>query len=254
MSLLIHRHNKIMTHGGHMGRNKQTEAEKQLFQSIGKRISQLFEKYDPAASNYDLYRIIYGEEPTTKDNGKNKISALRNGRNITLPVLMAISSRYHVSIDWLVHGYNIKSQGCTVRDVCNAIMAMSAAVDIKSLASNQFNMDKGVLLAISPKSDTYETSPTIPTLNRVGLTFHVWDTLRLNGEGVELKNKQGQVITDFLKDFASKLANNARESELQTLVEVQPTTLIEKGSPDTIDKTSLATSNYTLDKVAHFEI
>lgn len=238
-----------------MGRNKQTETEKQLFQGIGKRISQLFETYDPAASNYDLYKIIYGEEPTTKDNGKNKISALRNGRNITLPVLMAISTRYHVSIDWLVHGYNIKSQGCTVRDVCNAIMAMSDAVDIKALDPNQFNMnDKGVLLAISPKSVTYETSPTISTLNRAKLTFHEGDILLLNGEGVELKNKQGQIITDFLRAFTDKLTNNAQESELQTLVEVQPSTLIEKGTPETINKISLGTSNYTLDKVAHFEI
>ena len=105
-----------------MGRNKQTETEKRLFQDIGKRISQLFEKYDPSASNYDLYKIIYGEEPTTKDNGKNKISALRNGRNITLPVLMAISNRYHVSIDWLVYGNtSTDSPAQTTRKALTAI-------------------------------------------------------------------------------------------------------------------------------------
>ena len=246
-----------------MGRNKQTEAERQLFQSIGKRISQLFEKYDPAASNYDLYRIIYGEEPTTKDNGKNKISALRNGRNITLPVLMAISNRYHVSIDWLVHGHDIKSQGCTVRDVCNAIAAMSDAVDLNSISCEHFYFDgEGILLQITPKYISTETGSDGKTLSTGDVVWRRGEPLSLAGEKMLLKNKQGVDIIKFLKAYTNKLEtysaayirgepvdNNKHKQELHTLVDMQPSTLIEKEVPKVIKKEEIGKSNYTVEEV-----
>lgn len=245
-----------------MGRNKQTETEKRLFQDIGKRISQLFEKYDPSASNYDLYKIIYGEEPTTKDNGKNKISALRNGRNITLPVLMAISNRYHVSIDLLVHGHDIKSQGCTVRDVCNAIAAMSDAVDLHSFPCKHFLFDgEGILLQITPKYISTETGSDGQTLSTGGVIFRVGDSISLAGEKMLLKNKQGVNIIKFLKAYTDKLdaystaylrgesVNSTKhKQELRTLVNLQSSTLIEKEVPKVIKKEEIEKSNYTVEQ------
>lgn len=140
---------------------KQERENKASFDSIGERINQLLSlKFSDGVTNVDIYNALYGNDKKQDSSKKNTISDLRAGRGINLNILMLISQKFGVSLDWLVYGKESSNKPLEEKTTHELIRAI-----VKRIMSDDRKIEKNTLNALNP-NEGIEPNELIPRPNK----------------------------------------------------------------------------------------
>lgn len=88
-----------------MKQEKQGRKSNETYSEIGERIKKVLSlNFKDNTLDVDIYNALFGDKELLESSKRTKISDLRAGRGINLNILMLISEKFGVSLDWLVYG------------------------------------------------------------------------------------------------------------------------------------------------------
>ena len=154
-----------------MKKEKQGRKSNETYSEIGERIKKVLSlNFKDNTLDVDIYNALFGNDELLESSKRTKISDLRAGRGINLNILMLISEKFGVSLDWLVYGNGEKVNA--VQATYKALTAISefARVDIsvqpmtKEKNDGYFYTPYKMNIEITPKiykkyNEDYEYTP-----------------------------------------------------------------------------------------------
>ena len=141
-----------------MKKEKQGRKSNETYSEIGERIKKVLSlNFKDNTLDVDIYNALFGNDKLLESSKRTKISDLRAGRGINLNILMLISEKFGVSLDWLVYGNGEKVDA--VKTTYKALTAISefARVEIsvqsmtKKYDDGSFHTPYKMKIELTPK-------------------------------------------------------------------------------------------------------